>query len=103
MTVGYFYRKAAYSVFNDQLRYHANFQGAAAGSYVVVRSKVTSPKPFALLYSTSASLTSDALNIRVSIETSDTDYSARSLKGSTITLQTVIPARTQPPEVSMID
>lgn len=102
-TIGYFYRKAAYTVFNQELRYHENFQGSQAGIYKVVRSNVTSPKPFGLLYPTSTSLTSDALNLRVSLESADADYSQRAMLGSTVTLQTVIPARTQPPEITKND
>lgn len=99
-TTAYFYRKSAYVATNGELRYHENFEGAARGQYIVVRDNVTSPKPFAILFPTSTSLTSDELNLRVSLESAERTSSARSIRGSTTTLHTVIPVRNQPPEIA---
>ncbi|HEY3899124.1 MAG TPA: prepilin-type N-terminal cleavage/methylation domain-containing protein [Chthoniobacter sp.] len=100
VTTGYFYREVAYTVYKNQLRYHANYTGSNQGSYTVVRDNVTSPNPFALLYLPSAQ-TTDGLNLRLSLEFYDIDYySARKYKNGTVTLQAVVPPRTQPPDVS---
>ncbi|MEI9895852.1 MAG: prepilin-type N-terminal cleavage/methylation domain-containing protein [Chthoniobacter sp.] len=100
VTTGYFYREAAYTVYNNQLRYHANYTGTAKSSFRVVRDKVTSPKPFAVLFATPTSLSSTGLNLRLSLEFYDTNYSARQYTGGTVTLQAVIPPRVQPPDVT---
>ena len=61
---------------------------------------MTSPNPFALLYLPSAK-TTDGLNLRLSLEFYDFDYySSRKYKHGTVTLQAVVPPRTQPPDVS---
>ena len=61
VTTGYFYREVAYTVYNNQLRYHANYTGAAKGAYTIVRDEVTSPNPFSLLFLSGAP-TTDGLN-----------------------------------------
>jgi hypothetical protein len=100
VTTGYFYREVAYTVYNNQLRYHSNYTGSNQGAYTVVRDKVTSPNPFALLFLPSAQ-TTDGLNLRLSLEFYDIDYyGARKYKNGTVTLQAVVPPRAQPPDVS---
>jgi len=100
VTTGYFYREVAYTVYNNQLRYHANYTGSNQGNYVIVRDDVTSPNPFALLFVPGAPA-STGLNLRLSLEFYDIDYySARNYKNGTVTLQAVIPPRAQPPDVS---
>jgi len=100
VTTGYFYREVAYTVYNNQLRYHANYTGSNQGNYTIVRDDVTSPNPFALLFAPSAP-TSTGLNLRLSLEFYDIDYySARNYKNGTVTLQAVIPPRAQPPDVT---
>lgn len=99
---GYFYQRVAYTVWNNQLRYHPNppdppYPAAATDTPVVVRNNVTSPKPFALLFSgTSAGTLTDGMNLRVSLEAYDLNYSSRLFSNGTTTLQAVIPPRTQP-------
>jgi len=99
VTTGYFYREVAYTVYNNQLRYHANYTGTSKSSYVLVRDKVTSPEPFAVLFATSTATTTTALNLRLSLEFYDTNYSARSYQNGAVTLQAVIPPRVQPTDV----
>jgi prepilin-type N-terminal cleavage/methylation domain-containing protein len=100
VTTGYFYREVAYTVYNNQLRYHANYTGSNQGKYIIVRDNVTSPNPFSVLYLPGAQTTT-ALNLRLSLEFYDIDYySARNYRNGTVTLQAVIPPRAQPPEVS---
>jgi hypothetical protein len=100
LTTGYFYREVAFTVYNNELRYHAEYNGTKKSNYTVVRDKITSPKPFALLYSTSTSTTTDGLNLRLSLEYYDTNYSARKFTAGTITLQATVPPRVRPPLVS---
>ncbi|MDR3403003.1 MAG: prepilin-type N-terminal cleavage/methylation domain-containing protein [Chthoniobacter sp.] len=100
VTTGYFYREVAYTVYNNQLRYHSNYTGAAKGTFRMIRDKVTSPKPFSVLFATAASPSSDGLNLRLSLEFYDTNYSARQYTGGTVTLQAIIPPRVQPPDVT---
>jgi prepilin-type N-terminal cleavage/methylation domain-containing protein len=97
---GYFYRRVAFSVFKNELRYHPNFTGASRSTYKVVRDGVTSPKPFALLFPTLTSSTTDALSLRVSLEITDLGYSSRRFGNGTTTLYSVIPPRNQPTAVS---
>lgn len=100
VTTGYFYREVAYTVYNNQLRYHSNYTGSNQGAYSVIRDAVTSPNPFALLYLPSAK-TTDGLNLRLSLEFYDNNYyGARKFKNGTVTLQAVVPPRAQPPDVS---
>ena len=99
VTTAYFYREVAYTVFNSELRYHANFTGGAKTDYSVIRSSVTSPKPFSLLYATSASNV-DGTNVRISLEAYDSDYTARRFTNGAVTLQAVIPTRTIPTPIS---
>lgn len=99
VTTAYFYREVAYTVYGGQLRYHANFTGGAKGSFSVVRDKVTSLKPFALLHPTSAAA-SDGMNVRISLEFYDSTYSARRFQGGTVTLQATVPPRCRPTPVS---
>jgi hypothetical protein len=100
VVTGYFYRRVAFTVYNHQLRYHPNFTGAARNTFNVVREGVMSPKPFSLLFPTSASISTDALNLRVSMEIADLGYSARRYKSGVTTLYTVFPPRNQPTAVA---
>ena len=99
ITTAYFYREVAYTVYGGQLRFHANYTGASKGSYTVVRDKITSPKPFALLFTPGSSI-SDGLALRISLEAYDSSFSARKFTGGTVTLQTIVPPRNVPTPVS---
>jgi type II secretory pathway pseudopilin PulG len=99
VTTAYFYRSSAYTVHGGQLRYHANYTGANKGSFTVVRDKITSPKPFALLFAPSAT-SSDGLNLRISLEFHDTSYSTRRFTNGTVTLQATVPPRNRPTPIS---
>ena len=98
ITTGYFYREVAYTVYNNMLRYHSNYTGTSQGTYTMVQNNITSPEPFALLFP-SGSTTTTGWNLRMSLESYDTNYSARQYVNGTTTLQTVIPARVVPPQV----
>ena len=97
-TTAYFYRSVAFTVWDKCLRYHPDFTSTRKSEFTVVRSNVTSPKPFALLY-TAAGAT-DGLNLRVSLEAYDGDYTARQFANGTATLQAVIPTRSIPSPVA---
>lgn len=101
-TTGYFYREIAYSVFGGALRRHANFTGTNRGQTTVVRDRITSPKPFALLYPTSTSSVEN-LALRVSLEAYDPSYANRRFTNGTVTLQTIIPPLNLPTPVSATD
>ena len=96
VTTGYFFRRVAYTVWDNQLRFHPNFTGVDRANFVVVRGNVTSTRPFAVMFPQSTSFASDGLNLHVSLETYDLQYSARRLTNGTTTHQTVIPPRNQP-------
>ena len=102
VTTGYFYRSVAYSVFNGELRYHANYTGTNRSTYRVIRDKITSPLPFGLLYPTAAAQIENSA-LRVSLETYDPNYTGRRFLNGTATLQTIIPPLTIPPPVSSTD
>jgi hypothetical protein len=102
VTTGYFYRSVAYSVYNGNLRYHANFTGTNKGTCVVIRDKITSPLPFALLFPTATSQV-DNEALRVSLEAYDPNYTGRRFLNGTATLQTIIPPLTVPTPVSSTD
>lgn len=97
VTTAYFYRKCAYTVYNGELRYHPNFEGSNRNTFVVVRGDITSPQPFAVLFN---GATKDRLNLRISLEAADKNYSARMFKASTTTLQAVVPPRNNPPPLN---
>jgi len=99
LTTGYFYREVAYTVYNNQLRFHANYNGLTKGNWRLIRNKITSPQPFALLFPTNGTA-SDGLNLRLSLEYYDTDYSARKFTSGTVTLQATVPIRDRPPPIS---
>jgi hypothetical protein len=67
---------------------------------VVIRRNVTSPKPFGLLFASASGSISDATNLRVSLESYDTQYSSDLFTNGTTTVQAVIPSRNQPPILS---
>jgi prepilin-type N-terminal cleavage/methylation domain-containing protein len=100
VTVANFYRMVAYTVHNRELRFHPNFTGAAQNTSRGVSRNITSTKPFALLYDTLSSASTDALNLRISLEAYDQAYSARRFANGTGTLQSIVPGRTQPTPVS---
>ncbi len=95
-TTGHFFRQVAYTVFNNVLRFHRNYPSSASADSSEVHGNVTSPSPFALLYEKANSLSSDGLNLRVSLETYDLSYSARAFSSAATTHQTIIPPRNQP-------
>ena len=99
ITTAYFYRSVAYTVYGGQLRYHANYTGTSKGNYTLIRDKITSAKPFALLFAPDATV-SDGLSLRVSLEFYDSAYSARRFNSGTVTLQATVPPRTRPTPVS---
>jgi len=99
VTTAYFYREVAYTVYNGQLRFNANYTSQNKSSYTMLRDKITSPKPFALLF-TSGSTVSDGLALRISLESYDSSYTARKFMGATVTLQATVPPRTVPTPVS---
>lgn len=98
--VGYFYRRVAFSVWNNALRFHDDFTGDNRSNFTVVSSGVTSPKPFSLLFPSASAVVTDALALRLSLEVTDMNYSAQKFGNSTTTLVTVIPPRNQPTVVS---
>lgn len=102
--VGLFFQRVGYTVLNNQLRFHPHLTGppypatvAADDVPTVIARNVTSPKPFGLLFPAASGSLSDATNLRVSLESYDTQYSARLFLNGTTTLQAVIPSRNQPP------
>ncbi len=102
VTTGYFFRQAAYSVYNNQFRYHPNFSPSNQASYVVARENVTSPKPFSVLYLTSSSFASSCVDLHISMESYDLNYSNQRFPNGSTTLQTIISMRNQPPFVSSL-
>lgn len=97
ITTGYFFRQAAYSVQNNELRFHPNFTGGAKNTYSIVRTGITSPKPFALIG------TDPSLDMRISLEFYDSKWTARRFLGGATTLQSVISVRTQPAPVDLTE
>lgn len=107
VAIGVFYQRVGYTVLNNQLRFHPHLTNPPYPATVatndvplVVRRNVTSPKPFGLLFPSSTSTITDSCNLRVSLESYDTQYSARLFTNGTTTLQAVIPSRNQPPILS---
>jgi prepilin-type N-terminal cleavage/methylation domain-containing protein len=96
IVTGYFYRKVALTVFNNELRYHDAINFPNLGSSRVVRGGVTSPKPFSVFFPDATGTQSDKSELRVSMEFTDLDYSARRFGNGTTTLYTVFPPRTVP-------
>ncbi len=107
VTTGYFYKRQAYSVWNDpalkaptyQIRFHPNYPQVSGTNTVIVRYNVTSASPFALL-ATAAATASDNLNLRLSLEAYDVQYTGQNFLNGTTTLESIIPSRTQPPPIS---
>lgn len=102
VTTGYFYREVAYSAWAEQLRYHSNFTGTSKPTFKVIRDRISSPQPFALLFPTSTGPV-DNLALRVSLETYDPDYTSKNLSNGTATLQTIIPPLVMPTSISATD
>lgn len=102
VTTAYFYREVAYTVYNNMLRYHPNYTGASKSTFTMVQQNITSPEPFALLFP-SGSTTTTGLSLRLSLESYDTNYSARKYVNGTTTLQTVIPVRILPTQIISTD
>jgi hypothetical protein len=96
IVTGYFYRKVALTVLNNELRYHEAINFPNLGSHKVVRGGVTSPKPFSVFFPNPTETQSDKSELRVSMEFTDLDYSARRFGNGTTTLYTVFPPRTMP-------
>jgi hypothetical protein len=99
LIAGYFYRRVALTVFNNELRFHPNFNGASRATCRVIRGGITSPQPFTLLFPAGGGDT-ERLNVRVSLELTDLGYSKQKFGNGTTTLYTVIPARNQPTVLS---
>ncbi|MGB8356336.1 MAG: prepilin-type N-terminal cleavage/methylation domain-containing protein [Chthoniobacteraceae bacterium] len=107
-TAGYFYQRLAYTVYNNQLRYHPNFTDPSSGgtllSYpatwtaaatdvpVVVRNNVLSVAPFSLLTS-GTGVSTTGLYLRVSLVAYDLNYSSQTFSNGTTTIQAIIPPR----------
>lgn len=102
-TPAYFYRKSAFTVYQNQLRFHKTFEGAAKADFIVVRNDITSPKPFGLLYDSATAPSSDGRQLRMSLETTDGSYSNRAFGSSTTTLVGVVPQRTLPLQLNSTD
>lgn len=100
VTTAYFYESVAFIVWGGQLRFHNDFSGTRRGQFTLVRSDITSPQPFALLFPAAGGTTPDGLNLRVSLEAHDGMHSARQFTNGTATLHTVIPTRTSPTPIS---
>jgi hypothetical protein len=102
-TAGYFYQRVAYSVLNNQLRYHPNFTDPTSGYPctwnaastdvpVVVRYNVASIAPFSLVASGTGAVTTGLYNLRVSLVAYDLNYSARTfVNGATTVLTNITP------------
>jgi len=102
VTTAIFFRQVAFSVYNNQLRFHPQFSGSTQGNCIIVSNNITSPKPFSLLYATSTSSASTQTNLRISLEAYDLSYSNLAFPNGAATLQTVVPVRDQPPFVSSL-
>jgi type II secretory pathway pseudopilin PulG len=102
-TTGYFLRLSAYTVFNNELRFHPQFSGAQAANYFVVQRDVTSPRPFALMYPLANSPTTDGRGLRISLEAHDLKRSAQAIQDATATLHLIVPPRTFPTLLSASD
>jgi prepilin-type N-terminal cleavage/methylation domain-containing protein len=105
-TAGYFYRRAAFTVLNNQLRYHPNFTNptsaypcsswaaAATDVPVVIRNNVASIAPFSLLVQNASSSTTGLYSLRVSLVAYDLNYSARAFTNGSTTILDIINPRT---------
>jgi hypothetical protein len=100
IVTGYFYRKVAFTVADQELRFHEDFHGIERSNYRVVRTGVTSPRPFSLLFPAPNSLSTDGLNLRVSMELTDLGYSGRRFGNGTTTLYSIYPPRNQPTPIT---
>jgi len=116
-TAGYFYQRVAYTVLNNQLRFHPNFTDPSSGgtliSYpatwtatssdvpLVVRNNVLSVAPFSLLTS-GTGVASNGLYLRVSLVAYDLNYSARTFTNGTTTIQAIIPSRSTSTNASIL-
>ena len=103
MMTGYFLQRVAYTVWQGRLRYHPNFTGSGLNDSIVVRQNITSPRPFAFLFTSPSAPVPDLENLHVSLESYDSGFSARRFLGGTTTFKTVISARTQPIFISHTD
>lgn len=102
VTTAYFYREVAYTVYGGNLRYHNNFTSSNKANFVVVRDRITSTKPFGLLYPTSTSQM-ETTALRISLEAYDPSYTGRKFSNGTATLQAVIPPLTNPTPIGSTD
>lgn len=118
ITTAIFYHRVGYFVLNNQLIYDPGYppppyptKPVSAFPYdavptppkqqmAVIKTNVTSPKPFSLLFPTATSTITDGLNLRVSLESYDLQYSSHILQDGTTTLQAVMPSRNRPPVLS---
>jgi type II secretory pathway pseudopilin PulG len=102
VTTAIFYRQVAFSVYNNQLRFHPNFSAATQATCVSACQNITSPKPFSLLYATSTSTVPTTTTLRLSFEAYDLNYSNLAFPNGAATLQTIIAGRDQPPFVTAL-
>ena len=105
-TAGYFYQRVAYTVLNNQLRYHPNFTdptssypcsswaAAATDVPIVIRNNVASIAPFALVVSGTGASNNGLYNLRVSLVAYDLQYSARAFQNAATTILDIINPRT---------
>jgi len=99
-TAGYFYTRKALAVSGSELRLYQQLTGSTLANPVVIARDVTSARPFGLLYPTSASPSSDGLQLRVSLESHDQALAGRRFLAGTTTLQLVVPPRVIPTPVT---
>ncbi len=94
ITVGCFYRRAAYALINQELQFHPDT--SQWSTYTVVRNNVSSPQPFSLLFDTATSASTDGLRLHVSLETTDMKRNNRRLGSTTTTLLSIFTPQNQP-------
>jgi hypothetical protein len=81
------------------LRYHPYFYGTHQNEFIAIRSGITSPTPFGLLFPS----VNNYPSLRVSLEAYDPDYTSRKFTNATATLQTIIPPLTIPTPLQVKD
>jgi prepilin-type N-terminal cleavage/methylation domain-containing protein len=103
-TAGYFYQRVAYSVLNNQLRFHPNFtdptssypctwNAASSDVPIVIRNNLASIAPFSLVASGTSASTTGLYDLRVSLVAYDLNYSARTFQNGSTTVLSIIPPR----------
>jgi len=77
VTTGYFYRSVRLPPFTKTSSLPCQLTGAAKSSYRIIRDRITSPSHLGAFFATTSSPSSTGLNLRMSLEWYDTNYSAR--------------------------